>query len=243
MPTFEPIFKFILEILAYSGGAAVVAYFLFKFLGKTWIENKFEKNLELYRHLQAIEIQRLRVEIDSMLSGALKLQDREFHVLPKAWEKLDEAYGRVSSLVSPMQSYPDLNRMNDLELSEFFQQSELAESQKKKIEESHDKTKAYIDIIFWHRLNKVRFAIGELRDFTARNNIFLTVELKQKFKSATDLLWSALVSKKVGVEAKDHKMQTQGWEQIKTEVEPLYRSIESEIQKRLLSHGRKASDS
>lgn len=129
--------------------------------------------------------------------------------------------------------------MNVLELSELFQQSELAESQKKKIQEASDKTKAYIDIIFWHRLNKVRFAIGELRDFTARNNIFLTVELKQKFTSATDLLWSALISKQVGVESKDYKMQTQGWEQIKTEVEPLYKSIESEIQKRLLSHGQK----
>ena len=235
--------EFLGSIITAGGVGAAVAYALFQFLGKTWIENKFAEKLELYRHQQAIEIQRLRVEIDSMLSGVIKLQDREFEILPKAWEKMDEAYGRVNSLVSPMQSYPDLNRMNDLELSEFFQQSELAESQKKKIEESHDKTEACIDIIFWHRLNKVRFAIGELHDFTARNNIFLTVELKQKFTSATDLLWSALISKQVGVESKDHKMQTQGWEQIKTEVEPLYRSIESEIQKRLLSHGRKASDS
>lgn len=242
MTTPDSISKFILEILAFSGGSAVVAYYLFQFLGKTWIENKFEKNLELYRHLQAIEIQRLRVEIDSMLSGALKLQDREFEVLPKAWELLDEAYGRVNSLVAPMQSYPDLNRMSDLELSEFFQQSELTESQKKRIQDTHERTRAYIDIIFWHRLSKVRTAVGELRDFTARNNIFLTIELKQKFTSAVDLLWSALISKQVGVEAEDHKMQNQGWEKIKTEVEPLYRSIETDIQQRLRSHGRKDSD-
>lgn len=100
--------EFLESMVAVGGVGAVVAYGLFQFLGRTWIENKFAEKLELYRHQQAIEIQRLRVEIDSMLSGAIKLQDREFEILPKAWEKLDEAYGRVNSLVSPIQSFLSL---------------------------------------------------------------------------------------------------------------------------------------
>lgn len=37
----------------------------------------------------------------------------------------------------------------------------------------------------------------------------------------------------------DFKIQNEGWEKIKEESEPLYKSIESEIQYRLQSHGGK----
>ena len=66
---------FLLQMLAYGGGSAAVAYLLFQWLGKTWIENKFAQRLDQLRHQQALELQRLRVEIDAMLSGALKLQE------------------------------------------------------------------------------------------------------------------------------------------------------------------------
>lgn len=236
---YEVTLKFLVEMLAYGGGSAVVAYLLFQFLGKTWIENKFAQRLELHKHHQALEIQRLRVEIDSMLSGVIKLQDREFDVLPKAWEKLDEAHGLVTWLVAPMQSYPDLDRMNSQELAEFFSKSELTDSQRQRISAAAKRTNAYSDIIFWHRLNKVRTSIGALRDFVARNGIFLPPELKQKFTKVVELLWSSLTSKQVGVEANDYKLQIQGWEKIQTEIEPLYKSIESDIQLRLQSHGGK----
>jgi hypothetical protein len=235
----DALVKFLFELLAYGGGSAAIAYFLFQFLGKTWIENKFAQRLEQLKHQQALEVQRLRVEIDSMLSGAIKLQDREFDVLPKAWQKLDEAHGLVSWLVAPMQSYPDLDRMDSQELSEFFDASELRDSQRQRISNASKKTDAYIDIIFWHRLNKVRSSIGQLRDFVAANGIFLPPELKDKFVKVVELLWSALTAKQVGVEAKDYKLQTQGWEKIKSDVEPLYKSIEAEIQARLQSHAKR----
>ena len=163
----DELVKFLFELLAYGGGSAAIAYLLFQYLGKTWIENKFAQKLEQLRHEHALEIQRLRVEIDSMLSGAIKLQDREFDVLPKAWQMLDEAHGLVSWLVAPMQSYPDLDRMDSQELSEFLATSELADSKRQRIASAGKKTDAYIDIIFWHRLNRVHSSIGQLRDLVA----------------------------------------------------------------------------
>jgi hypothetical protein len=53
------------------------------------------------------------------------------------------------------------------------------------------------------------------------------------------MLWSAVVSKEAGHEAKDYKMQGESWNKIKEETEPLYKSIETNIQARLQSHGRK----
>ena len=235
----DALMKFLFELLAYGGGSAAIAYLLFQHLGKGWIENKFAQKLEQLKHQQALEVQRLRVEIDSMLSGAIKLQDREFDVLPKAWQMLDEAHGLVSWLVAPMQSYPDLDRMDSQELSEFFATSELAESKRQRIACASKKTDTYIDIIFWQRLNKVHSSIGQLRDFVAASGIFLPPELKEKFVKVVELLWSALTAKRVGVEAKDYKLQTQGWEKIKSEVEPLYKAIEAAIQSRLQSHAKR----
>jgi hypothetical protein len=44
----------------------------------------------------------------------------------------------------------------------------------------------------------------------------------------------------VGHEAKDYKIQIESWKKIKEETEPLYKSIEIDIQARLQSHGRRS---
>ncbi len=235
----EHILKFLGEVVAYGGGAAVVAYLLFQYLGKTWIENKFSQRLDQLKHQQALELQRLRVEIDSLLSGALKLQEREFQTLPDAWQKLDEAYGLVSWLVHPMQEYPNLDRMNPQQLEEFLATTEFTETQKDEIRSSRDRLHSYTEIVFWYRFHKVKLAFSELQSFVARNGIFFPTELKEKFTKISEMLWSALVSKEVGREANDHKMQNEGWQKIKEDAEPLYKSIEADIQARLQSHGRK----
>jgi len=85
----DPIFSFLGQLIAFGGGGAVVAFLLFQYLSKKWIENKFSERLDQLRHTQALELQRFRVEIDSFLSGAIRLQEKEFQTLPEAWVKLD----------------------------------------------------------------------------------------------------------------------------------------------------------
>jgi len=231
--------SFLFQILAYGGGSAAVAYLLFQWLGKTWIENKFAQRLDQLKHEQALELQRLRVEIDAMLSGAIKLQEKEFSVLPDAWIKLDEAHSLVSWLVSPMQQYANVERMNSVQMEEFLSDTEFTESQKEELRNSRERRCTYQDILFWHRLHKVKAAFADLQSFVARNGIFLTLELEEKFSRISDALWSAVISKEVGHEVKNWKMQSEGWTKIKEETEPLYKDIKREIQSRLQSHGRK----
>jgi len=226
------------EIMAYGGGGAAVAYFLFQFFGKNWIENKFAQNLEQHKHAQAIELQRLRVEIDSMLNGAIKIQEKEYEVLPEAWRLLNEAFSLLSNLVAPFQQYPDLDRMNPEQLNEFLDGSELRESQNKEIRASGKKVDKYQELITWHRVNIVKSACIAFNDYIAKNGIFLPPELKQQFDAAKNELWSALIDKEVGHGAKDWKMQYEGWTAIKEKINPLYKSIETGIYARLQAHGR-----
>lgn len=234
----DALLKFIGEVLAYGGGAAAVAYLVFQHFGSKWIENRFAERLNDLKHDHDKELQRLRVEIDSMLNGTLKLQEREFQYLPEAWQKLDEAHGLVSWLVSPMQEYPDLDRMTPSQLEEFLAATEFSESQKEELKEAGSKLRAYQDMVFWYRLSKVKAAIAELNNVVARNGIFFPSDIKTKFANISEMLWAAVISKEVGHEVKDYKMQNEGWKKIKEEAEPLYRSIESDIQSRLQSHGR-----
>lgn len=236
--TVEEVTKFFLQILIYGGGSSVISYLLFQWLGKTWIENKFAQRLDQLRHQQALELQRLRVEIDAMLSGALKLQEKEFLVLPEAWAKLDEAHGLVNWLVAPLQQYADVNRMSSTQLEEFLDGTEFSASQKDEIRGSHDKSKNYQEILFWHRLHKVKRAFSDLQTYVARDGIFLPPELESKFKAISEMLWSAVISKEVGHEAEDWKMQRNGWDKVRAEAEPLYLDIKTHIKERLQSHGR-----
>ena len=234
----EPILRFLGEMVLYGGGSATIAYLLFQFLGRSWIESKFAQRLDQHKHQQALELQRLRVEIDSMLNGALKLQEREFQVLPEAWQKLDEAYGRANWLTSPTQQFVPVGTMANDELEEYLSSSELLESQKAKVRasDSRDRDKTYQDITYWHRLVKVKKAIADLQDYVARNGIFLPSPLKEKFSEVVPVLWSAVSASEIGHAAEDYMMQGGAWKELQARGEPLYKAIESEIQRRLRSH-------
>src|SRR5437867_8574244 len=102
-----------LQIIAIGGGAAALAYGLFVWLGKRWLEQHFAKSLERLRHEQAKEIEHVRHEINSLFSRVSKIHEREFEVLPAAWQKLHESYGRVFKACSRLVDYLDLSRMTD----------------------------------------------------------------------------------------------------------------------------------
>jgi hypothetical protein len=239
----DAVFSFLGQLIAFGGGGAVVAYGIFRYLGSKWIENRFAERLEQLRHTQALELQRLRVEIDSLLSGAIKLQDKEFQTLPEAWVKLDEAFGQVSSLTSPLQQYPDLDRLNSAQLEEFLSASKFTNTQKDEIRSARRKADKYQELNFRYRLRDVSKSVADFHSYVERNSIFMPPDLKKLFEKAANDLWSAMVSKEVGHEAQDWKLQNEGWDKVKKEVEPLRTKIEELIYARLQGHGKRQSGS
>jgi hypothetical protein len=234
----DAIYKFVFQLIVYGGGGAAIAYLLFQHLGKTWLENKFEQRLDELRHQQNIEMQRLRVEIDSLLSGSIRLQEKEFEILPQAWEKLDETYALVSWIVSPLQTYADVDRLNDEEIDEFLAATEFTKTQKNNIKNAERRSDEYNRLEIWRRMQKVRIAHGDLQAFVARNGILMPIELKAKLKQIVQLLNSALSIKQVGHENNNWELQIKGWDKLESEITPLYTQIEEQIQKRLLSHAK-----
>lgn len=244
MTPIDQVLRFFGEVVVYGGGSAAVAFLLFQYLGKGWIDARFAERLEAFKHDQAKELQRLKVEVESLLSGALKIQDREFTVLPEAWHKLNEAYSLTSWVLSPMQQYPGVGQMSGAELDEFLAASELLETQKARVRaaDHRDRDKTYQDIILWHRLNRAQKAVGDLQKYTASQGVFLPPPLKQHFTDMQPVLWEALVAVEVGHQAADYKMRSDAWKVFQDKGQPLHQSIEKAIEQRLHSHAKTKPD-
>lgn len=230
--------RFLGEIVAYGGGAAVIAYLLFQYFGKTWIENKFAEKLELLRHSQAMELQKLRVNIDSMLSGAIKIQDMEFESLPEAWGRFDRALGLLSHVASPMQEYPDLNRYSSVQLDEYLASLDFADSQKDEIRKAMqmERNNTYIRINYRYRLRDTHNAIADFHNYVEKTKIFIPPDIGEDLSKASEMMWHAHGSMKIGEEAGDYAMKSEAWKKVKEEIQPLRDSISKRIYERLQSH-------
>lgn len=173
----EKFFEIIGKVITYGGGSVAIAYAVFTFLGKKWVENLFHKRLESYKYDHKKEIENLKYQINSLLSRVTKIHEKEFEVLPEAWSKLHDALDIISGLTAPFQQYPDLNRLTKIEIDNFVRDCKLQEYQKKELLETDDKTEYYIEKIFWHNLSAARNVYSEFHKYITRNRIFLSPDL------------------------------------------------------------------
>lgn len=229
------------SLVLYTGTITAFTYFLFKLFTKQWIEAQFKTRLDNLKHQHNIELQRLKVEIDSLLSGSIKLQEKEFIVLPEIWGRLDEAHGRAQLVLSPFQQYADLERMAEAEMEEFLEGTDLRAYDKGRLKEASNKNKLYQEIMFWNHIGAAKFANSELSIYLARNGIFLPDNIKSVCKEIEVAIWGALTAKEIGREANDRKMEMEGWHELESEVTPLFKVVEDHIRLRLLSYAKSQS--
>ena len=87
----ENIYKFIVEVILAGGGGALVAYGIFTYFGRSWLDNKFSKGLENFKHQQNLQMEQYRFEINSLFNRISKIHEKEFEVLPELWFKLQNS--------------------------------------------------------------------------------------------------------------------------------------------------------
>lgn len=233
-------FSYVGQLLFAGGGGAAIAYALFKYTGKSWIEARFAERLETFKHQQAVELQRLRVQIESMLSGTLKLQELEFTVLPEAWNRLDEAFGRAQALTASYQEYAQVDDLNDAELDEVLKGASVAESQWPKLKQLSGKARSerFIELITWKRIYVARAAAYEAEAYIASKGLFLPPPLKKLFLEVLPTVRGAVLSTESSVQFKDWKLRTAAAEELRDKAAPIIKAIEAGIEQRLQSHAR-----
>jgi hypothetical protein len=224
-------------------GIAAISFLVTQFVGKSWIESKFQRSLEGFKHQHEIEIQHLRIKVNTLLSGNLKLQEKEFEALTKTWALINDAYSHVSSFVHPLQTLPDLNRHPPERVEEFLNSSRLTESQKNDVRDSGDKTKAFENFAFYYRLSDLETSISKLAKHNVKYAIFFPEEIRGRLEKIARLLNEVKAAKEIGTQHKDFKMQTKSWDDFKNNAQPLYDELENLIRSRLRSHGLAFSES
>jgi hypothetical protein len=145
----DPILQFIGKIIVYAGGVAAVAYGVFIFLGKKWIDSKFAEQLETFKHEQTKEIENVGYEINALLSRVTKIHEKELEILPELWARMHKALSHAGKFVSLLQQYRDINDMTDTQLEEFLKQSRLHDFEKEELKKASDKQRYYEERIFF----------------------------------------------------------------------------------------------
>lgn len=192
MDALDPILKLVGSIVIAGGGLSLIIYQIFKHFAVKWLDARFEERLQALKHDQQKEIEQLRYKISALLDRAVKLHQREFDVLPEAWAKLNDAYWFVRSLVSSFQSYPDIDRMNPAQLSEFIGECHLHGWQKDELKQSHKKNDYYQKAIFWHNLTDAKTKSSKAYRYLIKNGIFIKGDIRQELNLIHDLTWAAL---------------------------------------------------
>lgn len=229
----QVIFASIGRLLTVVGGSAAVAYAIFHWLGKSWLEQKFKKQLEQFKHDQQKELEQLRHQINALFSRISKIHEKEFEILPKAWQLLHEANGAVFDVVKALKQYPDFSRMSEAQLEEFVKVSRLPDFRRIELWDAKDRLEYYREAIFWVELGEAKKAQTELNNYLAVNSIFMTESLQQQFNAINKALLKVLISEEIG------HGQPYSAELVKSKSETLshtsemFKNIESAVQKRL----------
>ncbi|MEZ5894608.1 MAG: hypothetical protein R3C58_15855 [Parvularculaceae bacterium] len=230
---------FIDVILRATGGLAIIGSLVLGFMrlfADRWISNRFEKGLSELEHKQELELQRLRIEIDSKINANLRLQDKEFETLSKAWQLLQIAYIEIASFVSVMEQFPELNKLADEDIEEFLADADIADSQKNYIRKSSDRTKAYRDVRFMNNSRRVWQAHLEFRDYILQYAIFFPKSIRSKFQEIEEKLRGAIIAKEVGRPINEWKMQAEAWTSVTKETKKVCDALGIEIHDRLAAN-------
>ena len=221
------------QLLLYGGGAVAIAYGAFRLLATKWLDSKFAQQLEAFKHAQAQELKELEFRINALFDRRKRLHDREYEVVPEAWAKLNDAYWKAMAVVSPFQSYPDLERMSDPHLKAFVATCRLNDWEKQELLAAPKKNEYYQQHIFWHDIGAAKSATRECHVYLSKNGIFLSSDLKAKFQGIDDLVWSGLTDRETSEMVKPHVERSAAIDSLRNEGEGRLRELETVIQGRL----------
>lgn len=228
---FQAAFTWVGGIVAVGGSSAAIAYGLFRWLGKGWLDQQFKKQLERLKHDQQKEIEQLRHQINSLFSRVSKIHEKEFEVLPRAWTLLHEAHGAVFRVVSALKEYPDFARMSEPQFEAFVSSCRLEEFQKEELRKAENRLQCYQNWIFWIELNDAKTAQVGLNNYLAVNSIFMTDELRQQFKAINQSLQGVLIDEDIARRPGAGRIPSNN--EAMEKVSQLFTKIETAVQKRL----------
>lgn len=220
------------NIVLVGVGAAVIAFAAIKWFGKKWFDHQFTKQIESFKREQSEILEHYRFQINSLFNRVTKIHEKEFDVLPKAWQMLQETYDHLIAISSPLQNWPDLNKYNPDQLEYFIKNCELLDFEKAELRNADDKLAYYQEKAYWNRLNVARKKFHDSRIFLRENKIFLSSDLFEHFSKIESLLVEVEVELE-DPEKDPWKSAHKTYKKLTDEVKEIFPQIEKAVQNRL----------
>jgi len=218
------------QFIVWAISGAIGAGFLIKFGGQKWIENKFQKDLELFK-TQTLH------EFELLLTRKTKWHEKEHEVLSVSWQKLIKSHTALKQAISMFREIPNLEEMSDDKLQKFFDASDFSINEKSYIlDQGKDSIgKAYLHILDRRDLYKAHEEFLEFHTYFEENKIFLRPHIKEKFLKIDDYIWSAWVSRKISLGGRKSAddLHIEAFNEEQKKIKPLIAEIEETIQKEL----------
>jgi hypothetical protein len=237
---------FLGKILILAGGPVLVAYAAIRVFAKSWLKHELDirvasfqarqaEQLEAIKARNAEQLEQARHRLNTLFRQTSKLHEKEFEILANAWEKLNEALGLVSKLVSFSQESVDLDQMDRTRFEAFASESRLSDVDKQELlsADNGDRNAYYEERIFWYRLQEARTACRQLHKCVQGNSIFLEPGIRARFREIDNLMWGALSSREAGHKAKYDKSWIEAVRFLEQKITPLRAEIERSVQTRL----------
>lgn len=234
--TSEVVLSWFAQLLAAGGGGAIVAYFLFKYLGDNWIKHKLATNLE-----------RAKSEISLLAARKMKLHDREYVVFPELWARLNRAFARLGTAVNPLKEFADLSRLNETDLDKWLAGSNLSDNERDFLHDASDKNSAYSRILNRRSLHKAHDEFLRFHTYFRENRIFLSPDIKEKLDLIDDLIQDSWLNQKFSIDEHDtdegRKFTREAWNKYQKEIKPVLDELEELFQQKIFPDAPKTASS
>jgi hypothetical protein len=223
----QQVFSFLGEVVVAGGGGGVVAYGIFRLLGKNWIEHQLAKDLEA-----------AKAEIGLTAARRLKLHDREYTVFPGVWERLNTAFRSLGVAIVSFREIPDFSRMQQPEIDTWLsRRKDFTDEETDYFKKQKDKVQALSRILDTRSLSTAHSDFIAFRDFFQANSIFISPDIKAKLDEISSLMNEAWAARRMDLDG--HRLEdnksflTQAWKTYQEKVKPLMSEIEGSVQSRL----------
>ena len=222
----QQFFGLVGQLVAAGGGGAVIAFVIFRFLGKNWIEHQFANRLEATKS-----------EISILAARRLKLHDREYVVFPELWCRLNKVVNSLNQAVISFHMIPNFGRFTADELDSWLSSSDLSEDERSHFNSETDKTRAYSRILGLRDLNGAHKDFVAFHTYLQDNRIFLSPDVKDKLGEIDKSISGSLVAKKMdsggyGV-GSEKSYLLEAVDTLEQQVKPLMVEVELLVQARL----------
>ncbi|GAB6968449.1 hypothetical protein JCM25156A_24870 [Komagataeibacter kakiaceti JCM 25156] len=174
-------------------GAGIIG--AFKFWAQKTFENRLAKGMAELNAKNALEIERIKVQLSASLDRSTRFHTHEYSIYPDIWSKLTDAYGSALKLNLPT-TYETLPEDNNKALDEILEKDGFSEGEKERVRKSHDKKKSYREIKYEKEFSYASVAYAGFHTSLAENSIFFSHEFADILLEMSEKVIGQLIKNK-----------------------------------------------